>query len=219
MEFWHAVNRGTDKRVIFYDTQDYARFVHNLFKMNDTAHIENHGRSLAMIDLRGRSFDERGPGRLVDIHAWCLMRNHFHLLLSEKVDRGISKFLMKVNVGYAKYFNEKYKRSGTLFQARTKKVLIERDGHYLHILNYIHLNPLDYLKGAGMWRERSVTNAKTAMDHLDKYRWSSYLDYCGTKNFPSLLTTKEFADPKYRVSLLQYLKMLEPATTATIALE
>ena len=76
------------------------------------------------------------------------MGNHYHLLLSERREGGISDFMRKVNVGYAKFFNEKYKRTGTLFQGRTKKVLVDSDAHFLHILHYIHLNPLDLLNGA-----------------------------------------------------------------------
>ena len=164
-----------------------------------------------MIDLGGRSFvkSERRGKRLVDIHAWCLMKNHFHMLLSARVEGGISKFLMKVNVGYAKYFNEKYKRSGYVFQGRTKKVLIQKDGHFMHIVPYIHLNPLDYLTGAGHWRKRKVKNAAAALTYLDTYRWSSYRDYCGIKNFPSILTTSLFGEDNGRKELSKYLKSLE----------
>lgn len=215
MDFYHAVNRGTEGRTIFLDSQDFARFVHNLYEMNDTLPARNISRSLAS-DLRSNS---RGLVQLVDVHAWCLMRNHFHLLLTERVDGGMTKFLMKVNIGYAKYFNEKYHRTGTLYQGRTKKVLIERDAHYLHILNYIHLNPLDYLAGAEEWRNRMVQNANEAIEFLDEYRWSSYLDYCGVTNFPSLLSTGEFVRQDYRTELIKYLETLKPATIAAIHLE
>ena len=137
MELWHALNRGVDKRTIFEDSQDRARFVHDLFEFNDEKAAQNTSRS-NMSNLRSRSL-------LVDIHGWCLMKNHYHLLLSERVDGGITKFIRKLNIGYAKYFNEKYHRSGTLFQGRTKRVLISSDAHFLHILHYLHLNPLHLL--------------------------------------------------------------------------
>lgn len=171
-----------------------------------------------MSDLGGHSLIRRG-NRLVQIHAWCLMRNHFHLLLSECIEGGISKFLMKVNVGYAKYFNEKYKRNGTLFQGRSKKILIERESHFMHILNYIHLNPLDYRSGARDWRERRLDNASNALTYLDTYRWSSYRDYCGFKNFPSILTTSVFGDTYYREKLHKYLKHIETDSFIEVALE
>lgn len=63
------------------------------------------------------------------------MANHYHLLLSELVEGGITLFLRKLNIGYAKYFNERHGRQGTLFQSRTKKILIERHAHFLYILH------------------------------------------------------------------------------------
>lgn len=109
----------------------------------------------------------------------------------------MSLFLRKVNVGYANYFNERYERKGTLFQGRTKKILIKNQAHFLYILHYLHLNPLDYLKGAEEWRVRSkngIANAKETLEYLESYRWSSYLDYSGKKNFPSILTTSFFKE-------------------------
>lgn len=123
------------------------------------------------------------------------MNNHYHLLLSERVEDGLSLFLRKLNVGYAKSFNEKYKRTGTLFQGRTKKILVNNHAHFNYILHYIHLNPLDYHTGSELWRERShwgIANAQDALEHLDHYRWSSYLDYRGKKNFPSILSPTFF---------------------------
>ena len=140
---------------------------------------------------------KRERERIVDIHGWVLMNNHYHLLLSERAEGGITSFLRKLNVGYAKYFNEKLKRSGALFQGRTKKILIERDAHFLYILHYIHLNPLDYLQGSENWRVRNemrVSNMAEALTHLESYRWGSYLDYAGRHNFPSILTKTLFQE-------------------------
>ena len=152
------------------------------------------------------------------------MRNHYHLLMSECAENGITKFLMKFNVGYAKFFNEKYKRVGTLFQGRTKKVLIEHDAHFLYILHYIHLNPLDYLDGAKKWRARNkngIRSAREARTYLDGYRWSSYLDYCGKPNLPSLLTTKLFENTlgTYSETLARYLKDAENESLSNLPLE
>jgi len=177
------------------DDRDRARFVHDLYEFNDKNPTINNNRH-AMIDLRGLSSRNkpRPRGKLVDIHGWCLMGNHYHLLLSEIVDGGLSKFLMKLNVGYAKYFNERYTRTGTLFQSRTKRVLITKDAHFLHILHYIHLNPLDFLESASTWRSGKIASTRSALAHLRSYRWSSYLDYCNKNNFPSILTRDLFDD-------------------------
>ena len=197
MELRHLLNRGVEGRNLFMDSQDYARFVHNLYEFNDANPADNLSRLFdpsGMRDFVNPSFRQERK-RLVDIHGWVLMKNHYHLLLTERTEGGITLFLRKLNIGYANYFNERYRRKGTLFQGRTKKILIEREAHFLYILHYIHLNPLDYLKGAEGWRVRSksrIRNTDEALEYLDTYRWSSYLDYNGKKNFPSILTTSLF---------------------------
>ncbi len=199
MELWHTLNRGVDGRDLFLDSQDYARFVHNLYEFNDATPASNLVRLFdpsGMRDFVNPSFRKERK-LLVDIHGWVLMKNHYHLLLSERTTNGLSLFLRKLNVGYSNYFNERYTRKGTLFQGRTKRILIEHDAHLLYILHYIHLNPLDYLKDTKEWRIRSnggITEVNKALDWLDSYRWSSYLDYADKKNFPSILTTSFFKD-------------------------
>lgn len=220
MDLYHVLNRGVEGRTIFRSSGDYIRFVHGLYAFNDARPANNTTRSLDtnMNDLGGRSLERE---RLVDIHGWCIMKNHYHLLLSDLQEEGISKFIMKINVGYAKYFNEKYGHKGYVFQGRTKKILIERDAHYMHILNYIHLNPLDYLKGATEWRKRELASPKRAEEYLATYRWSSYLDYTGTPNFPSVLTTTEFDDPvvSYAKDVQRYLRHIETSSITDLILE
>ena len=214
MELWHALNRGVDGRDIFMDDHDRLRFIHDLYEFNDTSPADSN----VGYRFHSKSRDIVSPyiqkERLVEIHGWCLMKNHYHLLLSEAIEGGLSLFLRKLNIGYAKSFNEKYARVGTLFQGRTKKILIQNDAHFNYILHYIHLNPLDYLPGAEKWRERShagIRSTKDALNHLSQYRWSSYLDYTGTKNFPSILTTSIFKNAlgNYQDSLHEYLEDAE----------
>lgn len=124
------------------------------------------------------------------------MKNHYHLLLSERVEGGITLFLRKLS-GYARYFNERHRRHGHLFQGRTKKILIERQEHFLYILHYLHLNSLDYFPGAKKWRERdkgTIPEISRVLEYLQNYRWGSYLDYCGISNFSSILTKSFFTD-------------------------
>jgi putative transposase len=216
MEIWHVLNRGVEGRDLFLDTQDYARFVHNLYEFNDEAPANNLSRLFdpsGMRDFVSPSFREERK-LLVIIHGWVLMKNHYHLLVSERVEGGISLFLRKLNIGYAKYFNERYGREGTLFQGRTKKILITRQAHLLYVLHYLHLNPLDYLAGAQKWRIRSKSSIKSmreAFEFLDAYRWSSYLDYNGKRNFPSVINMNLFNDVlgNYADSLETYLRDTE----------
>ena len=181
MEFYHVLNRGVEKRSIVIDDRDRLRFLHDLFVLNDRNPVPN-------FILPGRH-EERPRSLLVHLHAFCLMNNHYHLLLSEAQEGGISRFLHKFNMGYAKYFNERHDRSGVLWQGPSKKILIKRDAHFLYIPYYIHLNPLDYSHPG--WREGKAKNVQKALATLHNYRWSSHLDYLGEKNFPSI-TEREF---------------------------
>ncbi len=200
MDLYHVLNRGVDKRTIFLDTQDYARFVHDMFEFNSTLPSNNTCRT-EMVDVRrqpsqgsSKIFNVTHGEKIVDIHGWCLMGNHYHLLLSERIEGGMSLFLKKLNGGYAKYFNERYQRTGALFQGRTKRILIDSEPYFLHILNYIHFNPLDMQEDTAEWRTKKIESVDIAITHLSSYRWSSYMDYIGKRNFPSILTTSLFQD-------------------------
>ncbi len=210
MDLYHLLNRGVDKRAIFLNEKDYLRFVSGLELFNDTRSIEKIFRNLKSRKVRLTKSDTQKEA-LVDIHGWCVMRNHYHLLVSEKVDGGITKFLRKLNIGYSKYFNKNYKRSGTLLQARTKKILIETDAHFLHILNYIHLNPLDYHRDTKKWREGKIENITQSLSYLEKYRWSSYHNYCNKSEFPDITTTSFFTEvfEDYPKQLKKYLESYE----------
>lgn len=225
MELYHVINRGVDGRKIFLDSQDYARFVHDLYEFNDTAPSIQFNRASRMSTHVGRSTSNMDARkRLVDIHGWELMKNHFHLLLSERVEGGITLFLRKMS-GYARYFNECHERRGTLFQGRTKKILITRQEHFLYVLHYLHLNSLDYLTGAKCWRERDkgdIRDIPKVLEYLKNYRWSSYPDYCGIKNFPSILTKTLFEHSlgsNYISSLKEYLADRDTKELDTKSLE
>lgn len=183
MEYFHVLDRGVEKRDIVIDDSDRLRFVHDLYVMNDRARVA-HPKEIQ----RTRKRDV-----LVNIHAWCLMNNHYHLLLSpidDDVDN-LSLFMQKLNMGFGKYFNEKYKRTGRLWQGVYKKIHVTRDAHFLYIPFYIHLNPLDYTHPE--WRDGAVQHPKDALRKLREYRWSSLLDYTEAKNFPSIICSNGLA--------------------------
>lgn len=186
MDIYHILNRGVEGRNIVESDNDRRRFVRDLYEMNDSRPIRNlwYRASSPFSDLRNH-YDDRK--RLVTIHGWCLMNNHYHILLSENCSGGLTTFLRKFNIGYANYFNEKHDRSGALFQGRTKKLLIEKDAHFLWILHYIHFNPLDFFKKAGDWRTQCLVSSKDTTKWLDKYKWSSYRDYLGEDIFSPIL--------------------------------
>lgn len=229
MNFVHVLSRGVDKRKIFLDKQDYLRFIHGLFEFNDQEPANNvsyrfsgntHGVVRSPI-VGGE--DTRSPRRLlVTIHAFCLMPNHYHLFLSPRVENGISLFMRKLNIGYAKYFNQKCERTGALFESRYKSVPVTEERHLLHLPYYIHLNPLDLF--APEWRDRRLEDYQKALDFLDTYRWSSFIDYCGGHNFPSV-TQREFLSEyfggpqSFRREIIRWLKDIDVDAAGPLLLE
>jgi len=221
MELYHLLNRGVEKRNIVTSDYDRNRFVRSLYEMNDVRPVKNfwYRAQDPFSDLVGHYEDKRE--RLVTIHGWCLMGNHYHILLSENKDGGVTDFLRKLNVGYAKYFNEKHNRSGTLFQGRTKKILIEHESHFLWILHYIHFNALDFLKTAGSWREQCLINSGEALAWLERYRWSSYRDYVNKGKYASILAGSFMFDDRktYMKEARSYLSTLADAPLPFSSLE
>ena len=162
---------------------------------------------------------------LVKILAFCLMPNHFHLLLQQVKDGGIIKFMQKLGTGYTMYFNKVYERVGSLFQGRFKAVLVNQESHFIHLPYYIHCNPLD-LKFPE-WRNYGGSTSidwRGAVGFLEKYRWSSYLDYIGKKNFPSV-TQREFlteflgGPEQYRKDTIKWLKEMDLEEIKNLILE
>ncbi len=185
MELFHVLNRGVDKRDIVLDDRDRVRFMHDLFVFNDQHPALHHKLS--------KRQEERRPRKLlVQIHSFCLMSNHYHLILSPVAENGIALFMKKLSMGYTKYFNERYSRSGALWQGKYKRIPLLNDAHFLYIPYYVHLNALDFTHPE--WRTGGVRDTKEALSSLNKYRWSSHLDYNGIKNFPSI-THRELLSP------------------------
>ena len=117
--------------------------------------------------------------------------------------------MQKLGTGYTMSFNQKYERSGSLFQGTYKAILVEKDSHFIYLPYYIHLNSLDIKFPE--WREREIKNYKEAMDFLENYHWSSFPDYIGKKNFPSVTQRKIllefFGGPEqYKKDTIKWLK-------------
>lgn len=164
-EYYHVFNRGVDKRKIFIDEDDYSYFTHILEVFNDQAPAEN-----VRYFYRGRTSIEERQKPLVEITSFCLMPNHFHLLLKQVADRGIVKFLQKLG-NYTHFFNKKYNRSGVLFQGRNKSSHVGKDNYLNYLKMYIELNPLDICSPG--WKEGGVRNRKEAEKFLKEYKWKS----------------------------------------------
>ncbi len=227
---YHVLNRGVDKRKIFLDDKDYLRFIHDLFEFNDKEPAnnvqynldKNKSPSSQYNDFVSRYIERRPRKCIVDILAFCLMPNHYHILIRPHSKEALTLFMRKLNIGYAKYFNRRYKRSGALFQGRFKSVLVLEESHFIHLPYYIHLNPLDLISPE--WREGRLKNKEKALDFLKQYRWSSHLDYCGKKNFPSV-TQREFlleffeGTKNYEKAITSWIKELDKDSIKGATLE
>jgi putative transposase len=133
-QYYHIYNRGVEKRNIFQDEQDYRVFL-GLIKKYLSGENHNKKNRHPFISL----------GEKVQLVTYCLMPNHFHLLLYQSDDKAaITSLMRRVCTGYAMYFNDRYQRVGSLFQGRYKASAINRDDYLHHISRYIHLNPEDY---------------------------------------------------------------------------
>lgn len=177
---YHVYNRGTDRREIFSCDSDRYRFITDLAYMNTSKHIlfprEHMARTLRCPNEIGSSVESK----LVDIHAFTLMPNHFHLMVSQRVANGISTFMHKLGTAYTMYFNKKYPHSGVLFQGRYKAAQLNRAAYFDHLPFYIHANPLK-LAPKGL-----TTEAK--LEYLHSYKWSSFGYYCGKNSFGEVLS-------------------------------
>lgn len=138
-EYYHIFNRGVDKRIIFNSPQDPGRFLEGMREFNTIEPIVSLYHN-ANKNRRSSTPPNVQEGKLVDIIAYCLNPNHYHLILRQVSENGISKFLQRLGTGYTNYFNEKYKRSGALFQGRFKSVYIENNEQLLHVSVYVNLN-------------------------------------------------------------------------------
>ncbi len=134
--FYHVFNRGVEKRIVFLEDKDYQRFLNTFYYYQFSGPKP---RFSTYKRFRGVEFNKKP--KIVDILCYCLMPNHFHLLLSQLKEGGIQEFISKILNSYTKYFNIKYKRIGSLFQGQFKAVLIESDEQLIHLSRYIHLNP------------------------------------------------------------------------------
>jgi len=135
-EFYHVFNRGTEKRNIFSDFEDFSRFFQSIDQFNT---IEPIG-SIYENSFKDVSIKLPKSKKLVDFICYCVNPNHYHFILKQVVDRGIEKFMHRVGTGYTKYFNSKYERNGSLFQGTFKSVHISSNEYLLHVSAYINLN-------------------------------------------------------------------------------
>lgn len=164
---YHLFNRGVERRPIFLSPRDQERFVSLLeyYRFSGNTKSYSHYLALSLNDrVIFRQTLEQKPVA-VDILAFCLMPNHFHLLVRQGIKEGIHDFISNIANGYAKYFNTKRHRVGPLYQGPFKAVFVETDEQLIHLSRYIHINP--------------VVSGVISLQNLDGHPWSSFPDYLG----------------------------------------
>ncbi len=189
-EYYHIYNRGTEKRKIFHNKHDYDRFLSLLYIANNAGKVDlkRQGRTLSQIMAINKDKN------LVDICAYCLMPNHFHLIVKGSEEGGVSQFMQKLLTGYTMYFNRLNDRTGVLFEGGFKAKHANTDNYLSYLIAYIHLNPVKLIDPK--WQENGIKDIKWANTFLDNYRYSSYHDYAKGERLESKILNKE-AMPEY----------------------
>jgi putative transposase len=197
-EFYHLYNRGNSKQKIFHNAEDYARFMGLLYACNQEENFK-----IDNLSKGGSLYETEKCSKLINIGAYVLMPNHFHLLITSKEENNISKFMQKISTAYVMYYNKKYERTGGLFEGKFKSQYLGTDRYLKYIFSYIHLNPVKLIDSK--WKDRGIRNKQKALEFLKKYTYSSYLDYLGINRLQyKILETKAF--PKYFPDKRSFLK-------------
>ncbi|OHA65798.1 MAG: hypothetical protein A3C04_03560, partial [Candidatus Wildermuthbacteria bacterium RIFCSPHIGHO2_02_FULL_45_25] len=182
--FYHVYNRGVDRRQIFLEDNDRWRFLQGLCLFNNeeiTGNIlwqleRNRGDvTLGVLkEFISTSPENRNP--LVRILAYCLMPNHYHFLVEEIRKDGISKFMQRFGGGYTRYFNNRYDRSGSLFQGTFKACLVDNEAYLQYLVVYLHvMNP-----GQLMYpniKQEGVKDTEELISFVDSFPWSTHQEY------------------------------------------
>lgn len=200
-EHYHIYNRGVNKDKIFLSEGDWKYFQRLLYLRNDAGgHLRpDRHKQISLSDIK---IDKP----LVNIQAYSLMPNHFHLLVSEMEPGGISTYMRRLLTSYSMYINKKYERSGPLMCRPFRSKHVDSDEYLRWLISYIHLNPLDIY--APEWEVKGVTDRSSASAHIRDYQYSSYVDYYGPVRDEGEILNKESL-PIFISELEDFSTMLE----------
>jgi len=203
-ELYHIYNRGNNKRTIFSKPQDLNRFLQGMNDFNTINPIGSLYLNSFRKELRGST------SKLVNFICYCLNPNHFHFIVKQTAEEGITKLMHRIGTGYTRYFNDQYENSGSLFQGRFKANLIDSNKYLLHLSAYINLNgDAHSLRGSASQLSISSWNEYIQGDEHKKN------SLCNKKiilsQFKNLLEYKKFAEEsliniKFRKEMLELLK-------------
>jgi putative transposase len=191
-EYYHIYSRTILNIPEFKDNKNAEKLAQAFLIANSTKSSE------AFLFLRNHKYAtiedaikiSKEGEKLVDVLCYCVMSDHYHLLLKELRDNGISDFIRKCNISIAKYVNIKNDRRGPLFESRFNSKHIDTNEYLVHLSLYIHLNPLDFISGKG-WRENKLKDWFAVKDKLFKYPWSSLRAYLNNDYKDSIVSGTE----------------------------
>lgn len=193
-EYYHIYNRGVEKRSLFLDAQDHASFLQRMYILNDVDPI-------SIRDIKKNKEDIYAQERhepLVSIGAYCLMPNHFHILLTPRIEGGVSTYMNKLGTSYTMYFNTRYERSGRLYEGSYKAKFIDTDQYLKYLFAYIHLNP-----------QKLAPQGTDPATFLAQYAYSSLPDHLGKsrRRQSSILSPEMF--PEYFKTSAEHMDELQ----------
>lgn len=180
-EIYHVYNRGAHKQNIFSNRIDYARFLFLILFFQSPLAFRNISRSIAMFTKKSDfgisddEIEEIAAKRNVELISFCLMPNHFHLIVKQIKEGGLSDYMHRIGTSFTNFYNLKYKHSGHIFQGQYKAIHIGDNDQFIYTSAYIHKNPLE------------LTHMKS---ELVKYNWSSFQDYVQNNRWVKLLNTQ-----------------------------
>ena len=190
-EYYHIYNRGNNKQNIFIDERDYSRLLFLILFLQAPFPIYNISRSVShfirykIFNITEKLIARLLKERMVELVNFTFMPNHFHLLISENIEGGISQYMQRIQDAFTKYFNAKYSKVGHLFQGPFQAVHISTNEQLLHLSAYIHRNQRELKQ----WKNK---------EH--NYLWSSYYDYVKENRWGDLLKTdiilEQFSNPE-----------------------
>lgn len=190
-EYYHVYCRGNNKEPIFFIEKDYYRLLTNLLLFQSPIPINHLGRIVDAFYQEGFDSIDKNliseiiEGRTVELISFILMPNHFHLLLRQLSDNGVTDYMKRLLNSYTKYINIRHNRTGHIFQGRFGRVLVEDNNQLLYLSTYIHRN----CRALPQWKNKE-----------EKYPWSSYQDFVSKNRWNNLLVPNIIIDQFSSVS-------------------
>jgi putative transposase len=175
---YHLFNRGVDNRNVFVSKEDYDRFEAYLYLLNDT---ESQRAANFFVGKRNETiFQTTRTEQLVAIGAFSLLPTHFHIIATPLHEGSLSKFMQKLTTAYTMYFNDKYQRTGSLFEGTYKAKAATSENHLKYLLALTHLAPAQLFNRN--WQEDDIFALEKLSGELTDYRYSSIGEYTEGKH-------------------------------------